>query len=191
MKKNLLAGGIILVALVIIGVNIWKGTPPAQKDEAGDSTSVDTPVQQVDSGVEEGKLAPDFTLTTLEGEKVNLSDYRGKKVLLNFWATWCPPCKAEMPHMQEFYELNEDGAIEILAVNLTSVDKGDKKIQEFVDDYGLTFPIPLDEGGDISELYQAYSIPTSYIIDSKGIISKKIIGPMDGEMMNSLMEAVD
>lgn len=131
-----------------------------------------------------GHTAPDFELTTLTGERIKLSDYRGQTVILNFWATWCPPCRAEMPHMQSFHE-NQPNIV-LLAVNLTKQDKGIGTITEFVEDYGLTFTIPLDENGKIGELYQINTIPTSYIINPDGIIREKVIGPMDEARMTQL-----
>ncbi|MDS8877070.1 TlpA disulfide reductase family protein, partial [Streptococcus pneumoniae] len=98
-------------------------------------------------GLSQGQTAPDFTLTDQNGDTVKLSDYRGKKVILNFWATWCPPCRAEMPHMQEFHENNTDGDVVILAVNLTAQDNGEEAIRSFIDEFGLTFSIPMDETG--------------------------------------------
>ncbi|RST61292.1 TlpA family protein disulfide reductase [Siminovitchia terrae] len=136
-------------------------------------------------------MAPDFELVTLNGETVKLSDYRGKKVILNFWATWCPPCRAEMPHMQNFYEQNKDNGIEIVAVNLTKMDKGRMEIDKFVKEYGLTFDIPLDEEGDIGMQYQAFTIPTSYIIDTNGKIASKVVGPMDEPTMESLTNEIE
>ncbi|MDS8854824.1 TlpA disulfide reductase family protein, partial [Streptococcus pneumoniae] len=85
-------------------------------------------------GLSQGQTAPDFTLTDQNGDTVKLSDYRGKKVILNFWATWCPPCRAEMPHMQEFHENNTDGDVVILAVNLTAQDNGEEAIRSFIDE---------------------------------------------------------
>lgn len=159
-------------------------------EERNASSGEDIPVADL-SEVKVGKRAPDFELTTLAGETVKLSDYQGKKVVLNLWATWCPPCKAEMPHMQNFYENNKENGIEILAVNLTNMDKGRKNIENFVKEYGLTFEIPLDEDGSIGMQYQAFSIPTSYIIDSDGIIIKKIVGPMDEGMMENLTKEIN
>lgn len=134
--------------------------------------------------------AVDFELKTLEGETVHLSDYKGKKVILNFWATWCPPCKAEMPHMQSFYEEHHD-EVEIIAVNLTSRDNGEEAIESFIESNGLTFKIPLDEEGIYGEVYEAVTIPTSYIIDSKGRITQKVVGPMDEKMMENLVKDID
>ncbi|WP_026583184.1 redoxin domain-containing protein [Bacillus sp. J33] len=196
MNKNFLSIAILVLAVVIAFVNIWK---PFSSEENTTTTGLakenvvpeSENIPGVDlSEVQEGKIAPDFELTTLSGDSVKLSDYRGKTVILNFWATWCPPCKAEMPHMQNFYENNKEKGIEILAVNLTDIDKGKSQIENFVKEYGLTFEIPLDEEGSIGMQYQAFSIPTSYIIDSNGVITKKIMGPMDEAMMESLTKDI-
>jgi peroxiredoxin len=193
LNKNLLSIAIIVLAAAIILVNLLKpsGTEGNKEFSSAEApTSEDIPGVDL-SQVKEGKPAPNFELTTLAGEAVQLSDYKGKKVILNFWATWCPPCKAEMPHMQNFYEKNKGNDIEIIAVNLTSMDKGKTNIENFVKEYGLTFDIPLDEEGTFGAQYQAFSIPTSYIIDSKGIITKKIIGPMDEDMMKTLTNEIN
>lgn len=192
MNKNFLSVAIIVLAAAIILVNLLKPSVT----EGNKVTPAETPTSEnipgVDlSQVKEGKPAPNFELTTLAGEAVQLSDYKGKKIILNFWATWCPPCKAEMPHMQNFYEKNKRNDIEIIAVNLTSMDKGKTNIENYVKEYALTFDIPLDEEGTIGAQYQAFSIPTSYIIDSKGIITKKIVGPMDEDMMKTLTNEIN
>lgn len=196
MNKNLLSIAIILLAVAIVFVNLWKPTSTdgnkATTDSSEEEISEDESIPGIDfTAVKEGKAAPDFELTNLDGGTVKLSDYRGKKVILNLWATWCPPCQAEMPHMQNFYEKNKDNGIEILAVNLTSMDNGQATIKLFVDDFGLTFPIPLDEDGEIGRQYQAVTIPTSYMIDTEGVISKKIVGPMDEAMMENLTKAME
>jgi peroxiredoxin len=149
---------------------------------------VDT--NEFEVGVLEGNKAPDFELQSIDGKTIRLSEMVGKKVILNFWATWCPPCKAEMPHMQEFYKDQNMNGVEILAVNLTTAERNKNDIAPFVEEYGLTFPILLDSQGEIGQTYQAFSIPTTYIIDSSGVIQKKIIGPMDKEMMKELINSV-
>ncbi|WP_210365759.1 redoxin domain-containing protein [Bacillus sp. REN3] len=195
MNKNLLSIAILTLAVVILIVNIWK--PGSSENEKKPSSQASETVKTDDketedipgaklSSLREGAEAPDFELATMEGEPLKLSDYRGKKVILNFWATWCPPCKAEMPHMQNFYEENKDKGVEIVAVNLTNMDKGKDTIETFIKDYGLTFPIPLDEEGVAGTTYQAFTIPTSYILDENGVITKKVVGPMDENMMKKL-----
>ncbi|MFD2760265.1 redoxin domain-containing protein [Lentibacillus juripiscarius] len=131
-------------------------------------------------GLQVGKKAPDFELETLDGKQVALSDYRGQRVMLNFWATWCPPCRAEMPDMQKFYE-NKD--VEILAVNLTSSESSRSDVPNFVDEFDLTFPILMDENNNAGTTYQIQPIPSSYMIDSEGRIQYKALGAMNYERM--------
>ena len=142
-------------------------------------------------GVNEGNLAPDFQLQTLAGEELSLSVFKGKKVILNFWASWCPPCKAEMPHIQKFYLDRQNEQVEILAVNLTTQEKSANFIRKFAESYQLTFPILLDSDGRLGKIYQVFTIPSSYIIDSEGIIRKKIVGPVSQEMLEQLIKNVD
>lgn len=142
-------------------------------------------------GLQEGNKAPDFQLKTLNGTNVKLSELQGKKVILNFWATWCPPCKAEIPHMQDFYESRNKTEVEILAVNLTTSEKNPGNIKGFLSERNVTFPVLLDQDGEIGDQYRAMTIPTSYVIDSNGIVRKKIVGPMDKEMMEQLIGSVN
>lgn len=141
-------------------------------------------------GIKEGNKAPNFQLENIDGQKVQLSDFKGKKVILNLWATWCPPCKAEMPHMKDFYQEQKGKDVEIVAVNITTSEKNPESVEQFVKDFGLTFPILLDETGEIGDVYQAITIPTSYFIDTNGIIHKRIVGPMDKEMMTDLINGM-
>ncbi|EST54516.1 cytochrome C biogenesis protein [Brevibacillus panacihumi W25] len=142
-------------------------------------------------GLNKGELAPDFELRTLENERIRLSELKGQKVILNLWATWCPPCRAEMPDMQAFYEQEKDQGVTILAVNLFDTEQGEEQVAAFLKDYGITFPVVLDEGKQISRLYRAISIPTSYIIDSQGVIQYKMIGPLTKEMMEKMLASIE
>lgn len=162
-------------------------------NKAVESASDDAKMVQANQiGLSNGDTAFDFTLKDLEGNDVKLSDFQGKKVFLNFWATWCPPCKAEMPHMQNFYESKANEMnVEILAVNLTKEDKGIEKVKKFAEDYKITFPILLDEKGHIGKKYRSFAIPTTYVLNTEGKIEQKIVGPMNEEMMIRLMENVD
>lgn len=131
-------------------------------------------------GIQRGELALDFELTTLDGEKVKLSDYKGQRVMLNFWATWCPPCRDEMPDMQK---LQENHDIQILAVNLTETESDPAKVQKFMDELNLTFTVPMDEKSVVSKDYQIIAYPTSYMIDSDGRIQFVTMGQMSYDLM--------
>jgi peroxiredoxin len=121
-------------------------------------------------------LAPDFTLKDPSGASVNLRSLKGKVVFLNFWATWCPSCKLEMPAMEELHrELGGRGLV-ILAVNF---QEAPEEIREFLRRHGLTFATPLDQKSEVFQLYQAWSLPTTYIIDKNGEIVGRIVGYRD------------
>jgi thiol-disulfide isomerase/thioredoxin len=105
---------------------------------------------------------------------VNLSDYRGKVVFLNIWATWCPPCREEMPSMEKLYRELRGESFEILAVSIDAL--GAKAVAPFMKEYRLSFPALLDPQGTVQQLYGTTGIPESFIIDKKGIIAEKIIG---------------
>ncbi|MFJ7509524.1 TlpA disulfide reductase family protein [Peribacillus simplex] len=127
-------------------------------------------------GLKIGANAPNFSLKTLDGKQVELSDYKGKKVMLNFWATWCPPCKKEMPDMEKYAQQAGDDVV-VLAVNIDP----ENDVQSFVDDNGITFTIPLDSQSaenPVNERYKILSIPTTYFIDKEGIIRNKVISAM-------------
>ncbi|MBJ8051112.1 redoxin domain-containing protein [Bacillus cereus] len=136
------------------------------------------------NGIEIGKNAPDFELIKLDGTNVKLSDLKGKKVILNFWATWCGPCQQEMPDMESFYKEHKEN-VEILAINYTPSEKGggEEKVSNFAKEKGITFPILLDKNIDVTTAYKVITIPTSYFIDTKGVIQDKFIGPMTQKEM--------
>lgn len=192
--------GYVIAALVIGSMVVIMINNTVKKPEPVDTSGVivdkqdegSSDVSEAETGIEQGNLPPDFELTTLAGEQVKLSELKGKKVVLNFWATWCPPCKAEMPHMENYYNNNKDKEnVEILAVNLTNSEKGEKDVQNFIDAYNITFPIPLDEKGIVGETYQAFQIPTTYMLNTDGTIAHKIIGPMDEAIMEQLVQDLD
>lgn len=136
-----------------------------------------------------GYLAPDFTLTDLEGKTVRLSDLRGQPVYLNFWATWCPPCREEMPDIQQVF--TEKGQqVRFLAVNLTGTEKSVQGVREFLSAGGYTFPVLLDEDNAVAEQYQVRAIPTSIFIDAAGVITYRYSGAMNKEKLEAALDKV-
>lgn len=127
-------------------------------------------------GTQVGQQAPDFTTDLLDGTPISLSDYRGKVVLLNFWATWCGPCRVEMPEFQRIFVERETDDFVVLAVNLMETPE---QIQAYIDELGLTFPIALDPDGDHNQLFNVLAYPTTYVIDPEGVIRIKHAGPVN------------
>ena len=126
--------------------------------------------------ISEGVAAPDFTFTDLAtGKVMNLSDLRDKPVYLNFWATWCPPCVKELPHIQAKYEQYKD-RIHFLAI---SVDGEQEAPAQFIPSRGYTFPVGYGNEREISRAYNVEAIPMSFIIDTNGVVKAKIVGSMD------------
>lgn len=127
--------------------------------------------------VVEGKVAPDFTLKDLDGRQVRLSDFRGKVVFLNFWATWCPPCREEIPSMVRLNQLMEGKPFQMLAV---SIDEGGKDaVDNFLKNSGTMLPALLDTNQSTSKRYGTTGVPETFILDKKGVIVKKVVGGMD------------
>jgi peroxiredoxin len=135
------------------------------------------------SAPHQGFLAPNFTLQALDGSTYSLTDLRGKAVLVNFWTSWCPPCRSEMPDMQKVFLDYQDEDFIILAVNSTIQDSKENAI-EFAQEYSLTFPILFDDQGDTTQAYQVSSLPTSFFIDQEGIIREVVVG---GPMAEALL----
>lgn len=131
--------------------------------------------------------AKDFTLETLEGKKVSLKDYKGKVVFLNFWATWCPPCKVEMPDMDSLYKKYKDKGLVMLAVNM---QESAGTVKKFMKKNGYSFTVLMDTNGDVTELYNAIYIPITYIIDKEGRLAGKAMGAREwnNDAVSNLLE---
>ncbi len=136
------------------------------------SSSV-TPVR----GLTVGIPAPDFTLERLDGGAVRLRDLRGKAVLLNFWATWCGPCREEMPLLAEIYRAYHPQGLEVLGVNLTAQDDL-AEVRRFVEAFDLPFPILLDHNGRVERAYALFGVPTTVFINREGIIQRVVVGAL-------------
>ena len=130
-----------------------------------------------------GAAAPDFTLKQLAGGDASLSDFRGRPVLVNFWATWCKPCRAEMPEIISAYQAHRDAGLEVLAVNLTDQESM-KDVRKFTAEVGLPFTVLLDQKGAVRERYGLIAVPTSIFIDSAGAIRTINSGPINSSALD-------
>lgn len=152
---------IVTIALIVVSL--------VQDDSSLESVKM--------SSIGEGIPAPDFTFPGLDGKNTSLSDYKGKVVLVNIWATWCPPCVEEMPSMQKLYNEFNGKNFEILAVSIDAA--GVDAVAPFMKKHKLSFPALMDPKGTIKSMYRVTGIPESFIIDKQGILVGKIIGPRD------------
>jgi cytochrome c biogenesis protein CcmG, thiol:disulfide interchange protein DsbE len=153
-------------------------------DSSGTSTSGKIPAPQ------QGFLAPDFELNTPTGSPVKLSALRGQAVLVNLWATWCPPCREEMQTIEKVYQEYKEQGFMVLAVNMTYQDDP-LAVMPFVNERGLTFPTLLDETGEMANAYQLRSLPSSYFVRRDGIINEVVIGgPMSEALLRTRIEDI-
>ncbi len=175
---------LLAAVLPLGGLWTWLSAAPASATTGG-----------LTPGPREGFLAPDFTLDLLGGGQITLSDLRGgtaasagKVVIINLWASWCPPCRAEMPALQRAYEAYRERGLEVLAVNTTHQDS-EAEAAAFVREYGLTFPVLLDRTGEVSARYQLRALPTTFFVDRRGVIRKVVLGgPMNDATIQSNVE---
>jgi len=134
-----------------------------------------------------GQPAPNFTLPTLDGDTISLSDYIGQPVLINFWATWCAPCRIEMPELVRAYEEHQDEGFVILAVDLAHQDSIDD-VRTFAEEFQMNFPVLLDETGDVSgEMYRLLGLPMSVFVDREGRIERIYVGLMTAEQIDTFV----
>lgn len=166
----LILGGGLLIGLTI-GVIVFFGLPTGQTTTAGDSPAG----AAADAAPVTGSAAPDFTLTNIHNKKVTLSKLKGQPVLINFWATWCGPCRIEMPAIEAAYQQHKDEGFVVLAVD---ADEPLKDVAEFVGDLGLTFEILMDPGLTVNDRYRVRAYPTSYFVGRDGTIVALQIGTM-------------
>jgi len=138
-------------------------------------------------GIRVGNLAPDFTLKGLDGQTVRLSDFRGKAVLLNFWATWCPPCRQEMPDLEKAYQKYKDQGVVFLGIDMQE-DQG--TVKQFVQQNGYGWIFAVDSSGQVADTYQAAAIPTSYFIDRDGVIRDTQIGAIPPSLLEAKLAKI-
>jgi len=169
------AMGLLALGALWIGVSTWL---------PGGTSTPGIPAPQT------GFLAPDFTLETLEGQSITLSDLRGQAVLVNIWASWCLPCRAEMPAMERIYQEYKEAGFVILAVHATNQDSV-AGAQTFAAEYELTFPILLDRDGAVGEQYQVTALPSSFFILPDGSIEEVVFGgPMAEALLRTRVETL-
>ena len=164
---NLFLTGVLLLGTIFIATT--RVGPPRSAAAPASASTDTTPAPLPD------RPAPDFTLSALDGSSVTLSQLKGQVVLINVWATWCPPCRAEMPIIQSAYEQYRAQGFTVLAVDL---QEDPRTVAAFMREHTLTFPALLDVDGQVSQAYQAFSLPSSFFVDRKGIIRAVYRGPM-------------
>jgi peroxiredoxin len=170
-KWRILAA-VVAIATISLAVFSFAGAPDSPKASVAGFTDATGGLNVAPS---RGALAPDFTLINLAGEEVSLSDFRGQPIVINFWASWCGPCRLEMPAIQERYKKYKDEGLVILAVNF---DEPVSVVKSFRDELDLTFTLLLDPGAIVQRLYRNRTYPTSFFVDVDGIIQWQHIGVM-------------
>jgi len=177
----------LLILLVALGYSIFQ-LYEKKEEEKKVSNNNDAYIASIQKlGVQVGQQAPDIQLMTLDEKKVNLSAFKGKKVILNFWATWCPPCQDEIPALEKFHQEHKD--IEMIGVADYIGEKKDLNfIKNFVNKNSMNYRILIDENGDNFRKYGVLSIPTTYFINPNGEVVFKQIGPLTEKQLNAFLK---
>lgn len=186
-KKKIVLILILVFVLLIGGAYVlYKQLEPSlAPDQLAAQTTKAADDQQgsADSNEQEQVTAPDFTVYDVSGNPVKLSDYFGKPIVLNFWASWCGPCQMEMPDFQEKYE-TLDGQVQFLMINMTDGSRETvTSASEFIKDQGYTFPVLYDTETDAAAAYSANSLPTTYFIDANGYVIARATGAISGDTL--------
>lgn len=163
--------------------------PPAAPSVSIPTADSIPTVEPVASVIREGSAAPGFTLKTLDGGTVSLSDYLGRPVFINFWASWCGPCRTEMPAIIAAYAAHKDAGLEVLAVNATQLDLLDD-VKAFVAEFKMPFAVLLDEDNHVIESYSIPGLPSSVFVDARGIVRGVNVGPMTPDVIEKYLADV-
>ncbi|MFZ5651128.1 MAG: redoxin domain-containing protein [Bacillota bacterium] len=175
---NKIAAALVLLFIVLGGTYYFVRDGQGKTPEEGKSAPGPAAVA----------MAPDFTLEGMDGREVRLSQLRGKKVLINFWTTWCQYCREEMPLLQKFHETSGEKNWQVLTVNITSTERDLSRVKSYIEANGYTFPVLLDRAGSVSALYGIRSIPTSFTLNEKGEITWVKTGPFTESELNELLK---
>jgi thiol-disulfide isomerase/thioredoxin len=187
MKSKIRKKFLVIFLALLFFVSLGSGCSQSSTQPAApQSTSPENIAPNIESSPatqETGNKAPDFEATTMSGEKISLSALKGKPVILNFWATWCPPCKEEIPELNSFYQKYKDRVI------MLGIEIGEPKeeVEQFLKNQSILYPIVLDseQKSSISELYRISLVPTTFIVDENGKILNVILGSTTFEVLSS------
>lgn len=174
-----------LLALGILVFYLLQPAPPLMTGPVPIGTGLAT------SGgrIAEGTIAPDFTLDTLDGGQITLSDLRGQAVMINFWTSWCGPCRIETPLLVETYNEYRDQGLIILGLNITKLDNLDD-VRAFVAEFSMPYPIPLDKTGEVAQDYQVLGLPTTFFVDRQGVIRKIYTGLLNESLFEEFLSLI-
>ncbi|MBN2908395.1 redoxin family protein [Polycladomyces sp. WAk] len=185
----------LLIVAALIGA-VWYGgkqdrsermvqssTPPRNQAEVTPTTP------QKDTGLQKGDTAPVFALQTLNGQTMDLAKRNGKPALINFWATWCPPCREEMPILQSMYK-RYGNRVDFFMVNLTREETNEERVAQYLRQHKLTFPVLKDETGEVAEIYSILAIPTTYIVDANGVIVWNKTGAVTQKEVTNVLDSL-
>ncbi len=170
----------LIIVASILAVSLY-----FQVSSRGNAESTDS-LEGLAVGIAAGEIAPDFTGTTLDGETIRLSDFRGKIVLLNDFASWCGPCRAETPHLVDIYNA-EEGEVVFIGLN---IEETEANVAGYRDEFNVPYPLVLNQDGALTEIYRPIGLPTSWFIDPEGVVRYVHAGPMTTPMLQEALDAV-
>jgi cytochrome c biogenesis protein CcmG/thiol:disulfide interchange protein DsbE len=171
--RGTVSKGNILIGVVLVSILALSACSRSESGQAG--------------GITEGVKAREFSLQTLDGDQVSLRDYDGSVVLVNFWATWCEPCRNEIPDLESAYQEHRDEGFVVLGVD---VQEPADTVENFVTDMGITYPILLDTDGQVLKEYRLGGLPMSLILDRGGMIKARCLGSLSADQLQTYLKQV-